>query len=63
MITELRLENNVVNGSFSAVQKKLNAVNVAKKLDYWTADVLAMMPLMYPPMHHVTNIVKPVAML
>ena len=58
MITGLLSGNNVVNGSFSAVQKKLNAVNVAKRLDYWTVDVLAMMPLMSRPMHHVTNIVK-----
>ena len=62
MITGLLLGNNVVNGSFSAAQKKLNAVNVAKRLDYWTADVLVMMPLMFPQMHHVTNTVKQVAM-
>lgn len=60
MITGLLLGNNVVNGSFSVVQKKLNAVNVAKRLDYWTVDVLAMMHLMSLPMHHVMNIVKQV---
>ena len=52
------MENNVANGSSSVAQKKQNVVNVAKKLDYWTVVALVMMPLMFPPTHHVTNIVK-----
>jgi len=61
-ITKLLLENNVDNGNFSVAQKRPNAVNVAKMRDYLMVDVLVMMPLMFPPMHHVTNTVKQVVM-